>query len=346
MVSLVIPVYNRKYFVEKMLYSVLEQTYTNWELILVDDGSTDGTYEMMHSFSQKDNRIRLYKRNRLPKGGQTCRNIGLEVARGEYIIFLDSDDLIKNTCVEYRVSFMNKHPLIDYAIFPAKSFVIEEEKDIKKTNDQYWGIYNNKYSDSFENLLRGDYLFFVASNIYKRDVLVKNHIRWDEKCLVFQDFYFNYCVMQCGLSYLFYTSEYDYFDYYYRIYHSENNVCKNTVATDKFYSTLKILQNILDGISYQENTIKYKRALNSFMLKYFRSVVRDNSVLANEYLSFIKNNTNYLFYLKLCIVCKMTIILNQKIVKYLCYILFPISLYGERVFYKSYRNFKYSRHGK
>jgi len=91
LVSVILPCFNRGHLLPRALDSMLEQTYKNWELIIVDDGSTDHTAAVVHSYIEKHPSIRYYK---LEKNAGACiaRNVGLENAKGEFISFLDSDD--------------------------------------------------------------------------------------------------------------------------------------------------------------------------------------------------------------------------------------------------------------
>lgn len=95
LVSIIIPTYNRAHLIGETLDSVLAQTYQNWECIVVDDGSTDGTDEVMAAYMAKDTRFQYHHRpkDRLP-GGNAARNYGFEVSKGEYIQWFDSDDLM------------------------------------------------------------------------------------------------------------------------------------------------------------------------------------------------------------------------------------------------------------
>ena len=90
LISVVIPTYNKSSYLIEMLRTIKEQTYNNWELLIVDDGSDEIEYEKVNEFVSDDERIKLMKRNREPKNGDTCRNIGMEQARGKYIIIFDS----------------------------------------------------------------------------------------------------------------------------------------------------------------------------------------------------------------------------------------------------------------
>jgi glycosyltransferase involved in cell wall biosynthesis len=108
MISVIVPVYNREDLVSETIDSVLKQTYLNWELILVDDGSTDNTWVILESYSKRDARIKAFKRDREPKNANTCRNIGAVNARGRYFVFLDSDDLLLPTTLEERINSIEK----------------------------------------------------------------------------------------------------------------------------------------------------------------------------------------------------------------------------------------------
>ncbi len=118
MVSIIIPVYNRPVLVAEGIESVLAQTSPNWELIVVDDGSTDNTWQVLESYTAKDERIRVFKRDREPKGAPTCRNIGAELAKGEYLIFFDSDDLLLPHCFAGRLKAFKENPEMDFLVFP------------------------------------------------------------------------------------------------------------------------------------------------------------------------------------------------------------------------------------
>lgn len=90
MFSIIIPIYNKSPHLDRSITSVLNQKFGDWELILVDDGSTDGSYEKAKSYS--DSRIQLFTRNEPGPGGYAARNLGIEKAKYEWVVFLDADD--------------------------------------------------------------------------------------------------------------------------------------------------------------------------------------------------------------------------------------------------------------
>lgn len=105
--SIVVPTFNRAHLIEQTLDSVLHQTYSNWECIVVDDGSTDNSSSLLKSYIQKDDRFSYMDRpQELLGGGNAARNFGLKHSNGDYVIFLDSDDLLKANCLEIRNTYL------------------------------------------------------------------------------------------------------------------------------------------------------------------------------------------------------------------------------------------------
>ena len=88
------PNFNKAIFLAETFNSVLKQTLTDWEIILVDDGSTDDSRDIIANFAAKDKRIKPVYREKQLNGGSVCRNIGIDNSKGEFIMFLDSDDLL------------------------------------------------------------------------------------------------------------------------------------------------------------------------------------------------------------------------------------------------------------
>ena len=121
LVSIIMPSYNTARFISETIESVLAQTYTNWELIIVDDCSTDNTDEVVAAFS--DERIR-YLKNEKNSGAAVSRNYALREARGRWIAFLDSDDLWHPEKLEKQIIFMESG---DYSFSYTDYIQIDEE---------------------------------------------------------------------------------------------------------------------------------------------------------------------------------------------------------------------------
>jgi glycosyltransferase involved in cell wall biosynthesis len=109
LVSIIIPTYNRASIIGETLNSVLAQTYENWECIIVDDGSTDNTYELIQDYIDKDSRFRYYRSpDSHLSGASGARNYGFKKSKGEYINWLDSDDLMVSDKLEKQINVLNE----------------------------------------------------------------------------------------------------------------------------------------------------------------------------------------------------------------------------------------------
>lgn len=118
-VSVIIPSYNRGNKIKKSIYSVLNQTYSNLEVIVVDDGSTDDTKNVIKSIIQEDSRVRyVYQEN---QGAPTARNRGIDESQGEYIAFNDSDDTWLPTKLEKQVNILNNNKTVDVVFCKLRS---------------------------------------------------------------------------------------------------------------------------------------------------------------------------------------------------------------------------------
>lgn len=107
MVSIIIPLYNKEFAIEQTFFSVIKQTYCDFEIIVSDDGSTDRSASIVKELAKKDKRIRYYKKEN--GGVSSARNFGLSKANGEWIIFLDADDEMMPTNIETLLYLVNKY---------------------------------------------------------------------------------------------------------------------------------------------------------------------------------------------------------------------------------------------
>lgn len=193
LVSIIIPLYNREDLVRETLDSVLAQTYPHWECIVVDDRSTDKSFEVAQSYAAKEQRFKVFQRHREPKGAPTCRNIGLDKAKGEYVIFLDSDDLLADFCLERRVEKYKENPECDFLVFSTLEF----KKEINDTN-----ILINVETDQdiIERFLNLDVPFLTTGPVWKKASLI-NAPKWNESALSWQDLEFHLIAIRSGLKF-------------------------------------------------------------------------------------------------------------------------------------------------
>lgn len=104
LISIIIPIFNSEKFIEETLKSIVAQTYTHWECILIDDGSTDNTVSIIKNYITTDNRFCFYNRpESLPKGANSCRNFGFDLSKGQFVNWFDSDDVMLETFLQDKI---------------------------------------------------------------------------------------------------------------------------------------------------------------------------------------------------------------------------------------------------
>nr|WKN36962.1 glycosyltransferase family 2 protein [Tunicatimonas sp. TK19036] len=195
LVSIITPVFNRQAYISDAIQSLLKQTYSNWEMIVIDDGSQDDTPIVVKEFSKYDKRIKYKKRIDEPKGAQSCRNIGISHASGKYVIFLDSDDYLASFCLRQRVSFIEEYPNLDFAVFAGLIF-----NEVPGDNDVL--ISENRALEShIDTFLNLDAPFLNLNPIWKRKSLIKSSLHWDTDVLAFQDIDFHIAALSKNLIY-------------------------------------------------------------------------------------------------------------------------------------------------
>lgn len=261
--TIVMPFFNKKEMVSIMIDSILANTFDNWELLAIDDGADNETRNYLKHY-ERDERIHFIKRNREPKGAQTCRNIGIELAKGKYIVFFDSDDYIQPYCLEQRVQEIEKHPEVDFVIFPSGYY-----KEGTFITSNYLHPYGYKiYKDDIPAFLQRHLPFTVWTNIYKKVSLINSEILWDTNLLSLQDSYFNIQTICKGLTYKYADAKPD---YGYRVENNSKSISKKILSKEHLKSHLYFLDNI-----YHTITDKYRKKYNSALfdgILYFYNIL-------------------------------------------------------------------------
>lgn len=185
-VSIIIPVYNAEKYLDKCLKSVLNQTFTNFEVIVIDDNSTDETNEMASLWAVKDDRVRLLKN--VGKGVSLARNYGLKNAKGRFVAFLDVDDTMspimietmvkireENECQCVVVSYTSDYRELSPKTAPSDSILIKspETYNLLTRNEKGAGGY-------------------VWNKLYDRSIIEQNSLQFDPEVASGEDFLFNF----------------------------------------------------------------------------------------------------------------------------------------------------------
>lgn len=186
-VSIIIPIYNAEKNLRRCIESVLKQEYTNFELILVDDGSSDSSGVICDEYREKEHRIRVvHKKN---TGVSDSRNIGISMAQGEYIQFLDSDDWITSEATGLMVRMAEEHHC-DMVI--SDFYRVVGERVSHKGDIPEEGVLSRVEFASYMLEKPADFYYGVLWNkLYKREIIEKHQLRMDKDISWCEDFMFN-----------------------------------------------------------------------------------------------------------------------------------------------------------
>lgn len=183
LVSVIIPSYNRAHLIYETLDSIIAQSYQNWECIVVDDGSTDNTFEVVDNYVRNDERIQYHNRPKERiKGANSCRNFGFELSKGTYVNWFDSDDIMDSQCLEKKINLSLKNDT---------DFVSCELAYFKDEVSEYEIVKNIYSGNLFENYFCGKIAFYISGPLWRRDFLVKNDLKFKPKNKILNDWIFN-----------------------------------------------------------------------------------------------------------------------------------------------------------
>lgn len=187
-ISVIMPVYNTEVHLNQSIQSVLEQTFSDFELILVNDGSTDNSLDLCEESAKTDHRIRVI--NKENEGPSATRNRGIKEAAGNYLCFIDSDDEYKNNYLEKLYSLMEKY---DFASCGIQSINDQGRSTLSKEV-----ICNNKneLNANLLEIIEFSILNSPVNKMYKTDLLKKNKILLDEMMDIGEDYHFNLQVLK------------------------------------------------------------------------------------------------------------------------------------------------------
>lgn len=207
LISVIVPVYNVADYLEQCLDSILNQTYKEFEVILVDDGSSDTSYSICSEYVKKDSRIRLYRQEN--KGLSAARNAGLELCRGGYITFIDSDDFVSP---EYLQGMIENLKQADADIAICEHYRLEngtfyfqkhDSNDIEiiSSRDAFKRIHQVNYAVAWGKLYKSSlfrYVRFPVGRVYEDSFTLPKLYMFCEKIVVLPDEL--YCYRQRSTS--------------------------------------------------------------------------------------------------------------------------------------------------
>lgn len=180
LVSIIIPTYLRSNLLIKTLESIIDQSYSNWECIIIDDGSDEDTINEILDFITKEPNIKFFKRPcNFKKGPSACRNEGIKKAHGKYLQFFDDDDFMYSNLLEEKVNLMEEKKF-DVLVSPLDFFSIAENKVTHKNN-----IVSN---DIIESYVIGEISWYVSGPLWLKSFVIEY---FDESIQTLDDWDFN-----------------------------------------------------------------------------------------------------------------------------------------------------------
>lgn len=291
MYSIIIPIYNAEEYLHRCINSILIQNNKDYELLLIDDGSTDNSGKICNEYASKDNRIKVFHK---PNGGvSSARNHGIEHAKGEWITFIDADDYIDENYLPTNYNQNNELLIQNWKNYP--SGLVEEF--------YHHNIYKEKSLAIFLEHNLHSFLFRVPwGKFYKKDIIQNKKIRFDEKLFLGEDtiFVINY-LHHCKQIEIIATSFYQ---------HLKNTSSfKYPLKTDYSLMYLEIFWN-----TYQYLPYKSTKLVNTIYHTFWNCTIDKeekknyNKWFANPYVikllrisHYQKGLRNHIIYFKLCI---------------------------------------------
>lgn len=267
MISIIIPIYNAEKYLDRVLISICNQTYKNLEIILIDDGSTDNSYNICQRYASLDKRIKLIKQKN--SGVSEARNKGLSLAKGDYIGFVDSDDVIS----------LNMYEIMHNLIINSSSDIVgcqykKFNKNINFVEDEKLNTYDK--INSIKGLLNGNISNFLWDKLFKKELF--KGLSFTKK-IIYEDFDLMYKIFEKSNKFTFINSTlYGYFQ------RSDSYVHDNNEKKIMMYIDIYIKKYNYLLKNYKELTkqINESRVMDIFIV--YRNVVLSGNkkLLKNE----------------------------------------------------------------
>ena len=254
-ISIIIPVYNTEQYLEQCIDSILNQTLKDIEIILINDGSTDKSYNILKKYEKKDSRIVLI--NQKNKGQGEARNIGIKIAKAPYIAFVDSDDFISPFMLQklYIKILQDNSDILKCAftrVHPDGSMTNENSKTI-----------NPNKEDFFKTILCIDNLSLIWDGLYKKELFIKNNLFF--KKIVYED-------VEILVKLIYYSKNISYLDDILYFWRRTDNSTTRSISKKQIRDIFKVIVFTYKFLKKQKLYKKYKFELLQ-RFSYFCNIV-------------------------------------------------------------------------
>lgn len=254
LISILMPVYNGEKYLEDTVSSILTQSYKEFELIIINDGSSDKTKIICDNLAKNDSRIKVIHKDNT--GVSNTRNVALDNAEGEYITFVDSDDLIHKDYLKELINeeIKNNSDLIVCGFIERKINKENEISDSKKIYTSYDFIEIGKMENTILDFANSGLLNPLWNKLYKKSIIFENNIRFKEDVKTGEDFIFN-------LQYISFVRNITFIDKYLYYYIRRNNDSITYQYIDDMYykgvEIHEILERFLKKMNFYNEKNRY-----------------------------------------------------------------------------------------
>ena len=290
LISVITPVYNSEKFLRKCISSVISQTYTNFELLLIDDGSLDNSGDICDIYAAEDPRVKAYHKEN--GGVSSARNYGLNLAKGEYVLFLDSDDYLSRDALALCEQSLQKNNL-DILQFSIQGVTSNGETTDKTTLMRHTtNIFNPE-----DYITKGQMQVCVGGSCIRRSVIENNNIRFNQNLRLAEDQLFILLAIICSDR-----IKYENIILYYYL--------DNPNSATHINKSCDIIQSIQAICDFTEKFPKCEKILNKQVLNFVCLLLRNRDVRIRDISTLVKDRP-FIYSEDLRISEKMFLILSK-----------------------------------
>lgn len=262
-VSVIVPVYKAERYIGHCIESIIAQTYPNWELLLIDDGSPDKSGKICDKYAIADSRIKVFHKTN--GGVSSARNYALEQDLGDWVMFVDADDAIAPQTIELCLEkiFSGKLDLLQFGFTNSEEYGTYDERETLPLNAANY-VQENKY------------LVCVGGSIIRSTLFKDNHLRFNEELKLAED---QLVMMECiRLSRRMQKINNRF--YYYRL--NPNSAIHNSKTSDMIISALALTH-------YRDMNMMFSRKINKVLLLFIIDIIRNNDLPVNDIVKLYDN---------------------------------------------------------
>ena len=284
--SIIIPAYNVESYVNDCLKSCFDQEFdsSEFEIIIINDGSTDSTLQIVNDFISLNKKPNVRLISQENKGLSETRNVGLALAKGDYVWFVDSDDWIAEKAIESLFNLISEHPQTEVVVLNSmlrkdeEAFVIDRKLSTITSNGKY--VYDNSYIYPYSGAQ-----FYV----YQKDFLTRNKLSF-KKGIYFEDCLFTPLVLGCAQNCTFYSTV----AYHYRL--RSNSITTSSISEKKLSDSIVVAEELIASLN-KENIIHKEvikdAACRTYEVLFRYYILKSDKAMQRKYLQMINSNNNW-----------------------------------------------------